>query len=72
MIEEETEYTFESNVSDFELVSPKSVSCENIKVEMATLRELAAPNFGCTTLINLISYFRQTFKTEFWILKLIA
>jgi len=44
MTEEEMEFTFESKVSDSELVSSKSVTCENIKVEMATLRELAAPN----------------------------
>jgi len=44
MIEEEAEYTFESKVSDSKLVSPKSVSCENTEVKLATLRELAAPN----------------------------
>ena len=47
VIKEKKEYTFEvfeSKVSDFESVSPKSVSGENIKVEMTTLRELAAPN----------------------------
>ena len=47
MIEEKKEYmfeVFESKVSDSESISSKSVSCEVFKVEMATLRELAAPN----------------------------
>jgi len=47
MIEEKTEHTFEvfeSKVNDPESVSLESISCEVIMVEMATLRELVAPN----------------------------
>ena len=47
IIKEKTEHTFEvfkSKVSDSEFVSPKSVICEDIKVEMTTLRELATTN----------------------------
>ena len=47
MIEEKKEHVFEvfeSKVSDSESVSSELISCEDIKVEMATLHELAAPN----------------------------
>ena len=47
MIEEKKEHTFEvfeSEVSDSESISSESVSCKVIKVETATLCELAAPN----------------------------
>jgi len=47
MVEEKKEHAFEeleSKISDFESSNSGSVSCEVIKVEMATLRELAAPN----------------------------
>ena len=47
MIKENREHTievFESNVSDSEFVCPESVSCEDIKVEIATFHKLATPN----------------------------
>ena len=47
MIEEKKEHMFEaseSKASDSESVNSDSVSCEYIKVEIDTLRELAAPN----------------------------
>jgi len=42
-IKEHTIEVFESKISDSKFVRSESVSCENIKVEMATLCELAAP-----------------------------
>ena len=47
MIKEKNEHkfeVFESKVSDSKSVGSESVSCEVFKVEMATLRELVAPN----------------------------
>ena len=47
MIDEKKEHTsqdFESKVSDSKFGSFESVTCADIKVEMATLRELTVPN----------------------------
>jgi len=47
MIKKKKEYTFEvfeSKVRDSKSVSSESANCEDIKVEIAALRELAAPN----------------------------
>ena len=59
MIIENREHTvevFESNVSESEFVRPESVSCEDIKVEIATFRKLAAPNLETQPLFILILY----------------
>ena len=59
MIKENREHTievFKSKVSDFEFVRPELVSCQDIKVKMTTLCELAAPNLKTQPLSITIIY----------------
>ena len=59
MIEEKMEHTFEmfeTKVRDSESASSKSLSCEDIKIAMATLRELVAPNWKLNLYLLLILY----------------
>jgi len=75
MIEEKAEHTFEvfeSKVSDSKFVSPKSVSCEDINVEMATLRVLAAPNLNVQPLSISYPTLEKPLKLNSGFFKLIA
>ena len=74
MIEEKKKHTFEvfeSEISDSESASSTSVSCEVFKVEMATLRELAAPNLETQPLSITYPVLDRPLKLNFEFLNLL-